>query len=205
MSRMHRVISAVSAALFAFGCYSADNDDEAGTESTGGTEAGGSTNGTGASNNDGGSGGVTSGSGQGGTAGSSSFGGTGGAADQGGTGGSSGATGAAGSTAGSSGNAGGSNDCAIDSYTFAHSQTTSSCGFPLPDLYDQSVVTVYFTVSGSQQPLCRHADSQGCALSGGYWWAGNEIALCDETCELLDVEGGSFVAVRGCESEFCSY
>ena len=75
----------------------------------------------------------------------------------------------------------------------------------MPDLYDPSVVTIYFTVGGGQQPLCRHADSQGCALSDGYWWAGDEIALCDETCGLLDTEGGSFVAVRGCETEYCSY
>ena len=122
-------------------------------------------------------------------------GGRGGSSSGGNGGSSAGSAGAGGSSGGSS------NECSIDSYTFAVSGTTSSCGFALPDLYDPSIVTIYFSVGGSKQPICRHADSQGCALSDGYWWTGEKIALCDETCALLAVDGGRFFAERGCETE----
>jgi hypothetical protein len=208
MKSMFRAPFAIFVALSTFGCYSADGDDDPGAGSAGGREASGGSNGTGASDHDGGSGGLSGGGGRGGTTGSGGSGnaGAGGSTDQGGSGGgTANAGGASAGSSGASGAGGGTDECEIDSYTFAVSGTTSSCGFALRDLYDQSIVNVYFSVDGSQQPLCRHADSQGCALSGGFWWTGTELALCDETCGLLDVEGGFFVAVRGCEADYCSY
>jgi hypothetical protein len=203
MKSMLRAVLAFSFALSPLGCYSASDDhsDPGGnTDSNGGAGgASGSDGGSSAAGSNGGKGGTTSASG--GT--TSANGGSGDAGDGGSAGSSAG--GSSSGNAGSAGTGGSTNACEIDSYTFAVSQTTSSCGFALRDLYDPTIVNVYFSVNGSQQPLCRHADSQGCELSGGYWWAGDEVALCDETCELLDVEGGYFVAVRGCETEFCSY
>lgn len=186
--RTAAILSVSLSSSLTLGCYSASANDESDESGTSGGNGGSSSGSAGANGSGGGSAGTTSGNaGRGGS-------------NSGGSGGSSAGSAGAGGSSG-----GGPSECSIDSYTFAVSQTTSSCGFALPDLYDPTITTIYFTVGGSQQPICRHADSQGCALSDGYWWTGDEIALCDETCGLLDVEGGSFVAERGCETEYCSY
>ncbi len=79
----------------------------------------------------------------------------------------------------------------------AQAGTTSACSFPVPATVDHNQVNV---LMGGE--LCRQG-SNNCGPQGGWFWIGNEVALCDDTCLAWDNSGGKLYLEVGCPSESC--
>lgn len=84
-------------------------------------------------------------------------------------------------------------------------RTTSACSFAIPAPYDKFKVNV-FIVSGGKKLVCPRADGGSCDGAGGpggWFWAGEKIALCDASCIEFGDGAGQLVAEVGCPRLTC--
>lgn len=82
---------------------------------------------------------------------------------------------------------------------------TSACSFAIPAPYDKFKVNV-FIVSGGKKLVCPRADGGSCDGAGGpggWFWAGEKIALCDASCIEFGDGAGQLVAELGCPRLTC--
>jgi hypothetical protein len=87
--------------------------------------------------------------------------------------------------------------CVTDLIVLARAGTTSSCSFPVPTSVDHDRVNLL--IGGR---LCEQG-SHNCTSRGGWFWIGDEVALCDETCLAWENSGGNLLLEVGCSSESC--
>lgn len=140
------------------------------------------------------------------TTGTSSGGST---ADGGGGGGSSSSSSGGSSSGGSSsGEAGasssGTSGCKGTLTILVTNGQTSSCSHPIPAGVDRDNLNVYYSPGGGVlQKLCQTSRTS-CQQWKGWFFLGEEIAFCDETCSKID-EGpdSSFLIETGCPTTDC--
>lgn len=87
--------------------------------------------------------------------------------------------------------------CQTDLIVLAKAGTTSSCSFPLPASVDPDKVNL---IMGGR--LCEQG-SNNCNPIGGWFWFGDEVALCDETCLAWENSGSNLLLEVGCPTESC--
>ena len=96
-------------------------------------------------------------------------------------------------------------DAAVDSATSCTTQTivlgrggtTSSCSFAVPAGVARDRVNL--SIGGR---LCRQG-SNNCTSRGGWFWFGDDVALCDDTCIAWEASGANLILEVGCPSESC--
>jgi hypothetical protein len=76
--------------------------------------------------------------------------------------------------------------------------TTSSCSFKVSSAIPRDRVNLTF--GGGR--LCQQG-SNNCTPRGGWFWFGDEVALCDATCLSWEDSGANLVLEAGCPSESC--
>ena len=77
--------------------------------------------------------------------------------------------------------------------------TTSSCSFKISASIPRDQVNVL--IGGGR--LCQQG-SNNCSPKGGWFWFGDEIALCDATCLVWENSRNNLVVEVGCASQYCS-
>jgi hypothetical protein len=78
------------------------------------------------------------------------------------------------------------------------------CSFAIPPELADGDINLVLEVGGSRQTLCWLASSQGCDQGGGWWYSGDEVALCDTTCTaVVETEGARLFLWAGCPNETC--
>ena len=87
--------------------------------------------------------------------------------------------------------------CQTDLILLALPGTTSACSFPVPASVDHDLVNV---LMGGR--LCEQG-SHNCNPMGGWFWIGDEVALCDDTCLAWENSGAKLYLEVGCASESC--
>lgn len=128
----------------------------------------------------------------------------GGEASASGSGGAAGATGSATGSTGSGTTGGDLPACVTDVVLLAEAFQSSECSFPIPPEHADGALNLVLEIGGSRQTLCWLASSQGCEPSGGWWYAGDELALCDATCTaVVETEGAKLYLWAGCPGETC--
>ncbi len=88
--------------------------------------------------------------------------------------------------------------CATQTVVLGRPGTTSSCSFKVSSAIPRDRVNVLF---GGRR-LCRQG-SNNCTTRGGWFWFGDEVALCDATCLSWEDSGANLVLEAGCPSESC--
>jgi hypothetical protein len=76
--------------------------------------------------------------------------------------------------------------------------TTSSCSFKIPASIPRDQVNVL--IGGGR--LCEQG-SNNCTMRGGWFWFGDEVALCDDTCLVWENTRSNLIVEVGCASESC--
>ena len=81
---------------------------------------------------------------------------------------------------------------------------TSSCSHPVPVTYDPNMINVYYSSSpGVTEKLCQTSRTS-CEQWKGWFFIGEEIAFCDETCAKIDAsEQAEFLIETGCPTVDC--
>src|SRR5262245_33446722 len=92
---------------------------------------------------------------------------------------------------------GGDARCTTQTIILARGGTTSSCSFPVPSSVPRDQVNL--SIGGR---LCQQG-SNNCTARGGWFWFGNEVALCDDTCIAWENSGANLILEVGCPSESC--
>jgi hypothetical protein len=117
----------------------------------------------------------------------------------------SGAGGATSSTA--SGAGGGVPACVTDIVLLAEAGQSRECAFSLPAEYLDSDINLVIELQASPQVICWRASSQGCDIGGfpgGWWYSGDQVALCDSTCTtVVETEGAKLYLWVGCPNDTC--
>jgi hypothetical protein len=87
--------------------------------------------------------------------------------------------------------------CTTQSAILARAGTTSSCSFKVAASVDHDRVNL--SIGGR---LCQQG-SNNCTPRGGWFWIGDEVALCDDTCLAWENTGANLILEVGCPSESC--
>jgi len=87
--------------------------------------------------------------------------------------------------------------CQTDLILLATAGSTSSCSFAVPANVDHDLINV---LMGGK--LCEQG-SHNCSSKGGWFWSGDEVALCDDTCLSWENSGAKLYLQVGCPSESC--
>ena len=100
--------------------------------------------------------------------------------------------------------AGGESSCVTNTVVLADSGQSSACAFDIPVPYDAGKINVFISTGiGGGQTVCARA-SANCGELGGWFWFGDQIALCDATCVALEQSGtGMLIAELGCDTDPC--
>jgi hypothetical protein len=88
--------------------------------------------------------------------------------------------------------------CATQMIVLARAGTTSSCSFKVPSSIPRDRVNLSY----AGRRLCQQG-SNNCTSRGGWFWFGDEVALCDATCLSWEDTGANLVLEAGCPSESC--
>jgi hypothetical protein len=87
--------------------------------------------------------------------------------------------------------------CTTQTVVLARGGTTSACSFKVSSSLPKDRVNLSF---GGR--LCQQG-SNNCTQRGGWFWFGDEVALCDDTCLAWEASGANLVLEVGCASESC--
>lgn len=140
-----------------------------------------------------------------GTSSGGSSGGSGGTSADGGGGDGGSSSSSSGSSSSTSGS-GGTTGCKGTLTPLVKNGQTSSCSHPLPAgvVVDRDNVNVYYSPGGGVlQKLCQTSRTS-CEQWKGWFFLGEEIAFCDETCSKIDEGPGSvFLVETGCPTTDC--
>jgi hypothetical protein len=90
-----------------------------------------------------------------------------------------------------------SGTCTTQTMVLARAGTTSSCSFKVSASIAHDRVNL--SIGGR---LCQQG-SNNCTARGGWFWFGDEVALCDDTCVAWEASGANLVLEVGCPSESC--
>jgi len=96
--------------------------------------------------------------------------------------------------------------CHVITQSIAQSGATSSCGFDILPAWDGFLLNVVISPRPQvYETICRVGGSGSCADSRGWFTSGDQVALCDETCDRFHAygAGGLLLARVGCQSSFC--
>jgi hypothetical protein len=88
--------------------------------------------------------------------------------------------------------------CGTQTIVLGRGGTTSSCSFKVPVSIPHDRVNLL--LGGGR--LCRQG-SNNCTPRGGWFWFGDEVALCDATCLSWEASRANLVLEAGCASESC--
>ena len=88
--------------------------------------------------------------------------------------------------------------CTTQTVVLGRGGTTSSCSFKVSSAIPRDRVNLTF---GGRR-LCQQG-SNNCTPRGGWFWFGDEVALCDDTCLSWEASGANLVLEAGCASESC--
>jgi len=88
--------------------------------------------------------------------------------------------------------------CTTQRIILGRGGTTSSCSFPVSGAIPRDRVNLVY---GGHR-LCQQG-SNNCTPWGGWFWFGDEVALCDATCLSWEDSGANLVLEAGCPSESC--
>jgi hypothetical protein len=103
----------------------------------------------------------------------------------------------AGDTPTDTGNADVGGSCVTQTIVLGRGGTTSSCSFKVAASVPRERVNLTF---GGR--LCEQG-SNNCTPRGGWFWFGDEVALCDATCLVWENSGANLILEVGCPSESC--
>jgi len=87
--------------------------------------------------------------------------------------------------------------CTTQTIVLARGGTTSACSFKVSSSIPRDRVNLAF---GGR--LCQQG-SNNCTSRGGWFWFGDEVALCDATCLAWEASGANLILEVGCASESC--
>jgi hypothetical protein len=87
--------------------------------------------------------------------------------------------------------------CVTQTTILARGGTTSACSFKVPTSIPRDRVNL--SIGGR---LCRQG-SNNCTSRGGWFWFGDDVALCDATCIAWENSGANLILEVGCPSESC--
>jgi hypothetical protein len=90
-----------------------------------------------------------------------------------------------------------SGTCVTQTVILARAGTTSSCSFEVSSSIARDQVNL--AIGGR---LCQQG-SNNCTARGGWFWFGDEVALCDDTCLAWEASGANLLLEVGCPSESC--
>jgi hypothetical protein len=88
--------------------------------------------------------------------------------------------------------------CKTQTIILGRGGTTSSCSFKVPSSISKDQVNLTFSAGG----LCEQG-SNNCTPRGGWFWFGDEVALCDATCLSWENSRANLILEVGCASESC--
>ncbi len=88
--------------------------------------------------------------------------------------------------------------CNTQTVILGRGGTTSSCSFKVSSTIPRDRVNLVF---GGRR-LCQQG-SNNCTPRGGWFWFGDEVALCDATCLSWEDSGANLILEAGCPSESC--
>jgi hypothetical protein len=87
--------------------------------------------------------------------------------------------------------------CSTQTMVLARGGTTSACSFKVSASIPRDRVNL--SIGGR---LCQQG-SNNCTSRGGWFWFGDEVALCDDTCIAWENSGANLILEVGCPSESC--
>jgi hypothetical protein len=87
--------------------------------------------------------------------------------------------------------------CVTQTVVLARGGTTSACSFKVSSSIAHDRVNL--SIGGR---LCQQG-SNNCTSRGGWFWFGDEVALCDDTCLAWEASGANLTLEVGCASESC--
>jgi hypothetical protein len=90
-----------------------------------------------------------------------------------------------------------SGTCVTQTVVLARGGTTSACSFKVAASVPRDQVNL--SIGGR---LCQQG-SNNCTSRGGWFWFGDEVALCDATCLAWEASGANLLLEVGCPSESC--
>ena len=90
-----------------------------------------------------------------------------------------------------------SGSCVTQTIVLGRGGTTSSCSFKVSSSIAHDRVNL--SIGGR---LCQQG-SNNCTSRGGWFWFGDDVALCDATCIAWENSGANLVLEVGCASESC--
>lgn len=90
-----------------------------------------------------------------------------------------------------------SGTCTTQTMVLARGGTTSACSFKVSASIARDRVNL--SIGGR---LCQQG-SNNCTARGGWFWFGDDVALCDDTCLAWEASGANLVLEVGCPSESC--
>ena len=88
--------------------------------------------------------------------------------------------------------------CVSQTIILGRGGTTSSCSFDVPATVPRDRVNL--VLGGGR--LCQQG-SNNCTARGGWFWFGDDVALCDATCLSWEASRANLVLEVGCASESC--
>jgi len=81
---------------------------------------------------------------------------------------------------------------------------TSACSFDLTEAHTNEQVNLAIVTGDTRSGVCSVSFSTKCGPRGGWYWAGEKLALCDATCAAFGGGTGQLVAELGCKTYHCS-
>jgi hypothetical protein len=87
--------------------------------------------------------------------------------------------------------------CTTQTVILGRGGTTSACSFKVSSTIPRDRVNL-----GIGGRLCQQG-SNNCTSRGGWFWFGDDVALCDATCIAWEESGANLILEVGCPSESC--